>query len=354
MEYYISDSRFWIIGLLLALVGCTQKNKSELVYLDHFEIPVGQIVGDISIGGLSGIDYCSENNAFYSITDDRSGFNKSHCFVFKIEFSTNQIDTVIVDSVVTIYKDGAFNDSVEIVDFECIRLNPAEKGIAIGNEGGNSGKPGIGIYGMDGDLIRNFPIDSMYIKNLRSNKSFESLSFSKDYKYLYYGAETALLSDGDEASLESGCLVRIMKSRFGSGEVEQQILYNLEKIPKPAEVTPPWKGLGSDNGLSELMALDSTRFLMLERSGAYQKDSTFGYTCRVFLAEIPKSEIGKKLCATQKKLLFDFTSLPFKTYNVEGMCAGPILNGKQTLLFISDNNFTGDPSVIYLFSIDKL
>lgn len=354
MEHHISDIRFWILGFLILSFGCTQKNKPELVYLDHFEIPAGQTAGDISIGGLSGIDYCFKNNKFYCITDDRSGFNKSHCFVFKIEFSSNQIDTVIVDSVVSIYKNGAFNDSAETVDFESIRLNPEEKGMAIGSEGGNSGKPGIGYYGMDGDLIRNFPIDSMYIKNLRSNKSFESLSFSNDYKYLYYGAETALLSDGDEASLKNGCLVRIMKSRFCSGEVEQQILYQLEKIPRSAEVTPPWKGLGSDNGLSELMALDSTRFLMLERSGAYQKDSTFDYTCRVYLAEIPKSETGKELCTTQKRLLFDFTSLPLKTYNVEGMCVGPVLNGKQTLLFVSDNNFSGDPTVIYLFSIDNL
>lgn len=342
-----------IASLLFLLVGCNFNQRLRIEYRDKFEIASDALQGGKRFGGLSGIDYDAKSGDFYLITDDRLGGSDSQCYKFHFSFKGINIDTLTLSSLISLKSDSPGISQQANVDFESIRFNPVDNDIVVGNEGGSIGKSDIRIYHLNGALKYRFPVDSAYLNELRPNKSFESLSFSSDYKSLYYAAETALWSDGEEASLKNGSLIRVIKSKAQTGKVEQQFLYWLEKIPKKAEVRPPWNGLGCDNGLSEILVLDKQNFLMLERSGAYRADGGFDYTCRVFLASIPKTEQRKQVVELQKELLFDFSLLPFKTYNIEGVTLGPVLNGKQTLLFVSDNNFSANPSVIYLFTIDN-
>ncbi len=139
-------------------------------------------------------------------------------------------------------------------DFESIRYNSEQGVLFLADEGGKKGKSRIRIGDTLGNYINDFKLDTSYLKKIRPNKSFESLSFSKGFKSLFYATESALADDGNIPSLDNGGLVRIIESNL-EGVIKKEFLYKLEKVPYPATVQPPWEGTGSDNGLSEIVSL---------------------------------------------------------------------------------------------------
>jgi hypothetical protein len=140
---------------------------------------------------------------------------------------------------------------------------------------------------------------------------------------------------------------------IASGQPLAEFVVEVEPVanePQPA-------GAFTASGLVELLALGGRRFLALERSfsaGAPTPGTpSTGQTIRLFCVDAREatdvlplhSLAGRSPQPARKTLLLDFSTLrhddgtPLALDNVEGMTWGPLVGGRRTLVFVSDDNF---------------
>ncbi|MCW8985108.1 MAG: esterase-like activity of phytase family protein, partial [Thermoanaerobaculales bacterium] len=125
--------------------------------------------------------------------------------------------------------------------------------------------------------------------------------------------------------------------------------YLYEVGPVPDEPRPA--SAFRTNGISEILALDNERLLVLERSFSVG----VGNTVRIYLVDLDgASDIGHigslrgvhgpQPAPLSKVLIADIAESGIEPDNIEGMALGPALaDGRRLLVLISDNNF--QPSV---------
>jgi len=99
------------------------------------------------------------------------------------------------------------------------------------------------------------------------------------------------------------------------------------------------------NGLSELLVLDDYTLLSLERSFA----SGVGNTINLYTIDLVGATNVLGQAVIQDKTYTPVTKTLVMTLNegdfglnidnVEGMTFGPVIDGVQTMIFVSDNNF---------------
>jgi hypothetical protein len=169
--------------------------------------------------------------------------------------------------------------------------------------------------------------------------------------------ESALIEDGPIATTTAGTVSRF--SKFDkSGKLLGQYAYPVD----PIQAVP--KGKNADNGVSEILALDDNRLLVLERSGVEGADGIWTLYIRIYeadvgdgtnVADIP-ALAGANTRPMTKRLVLDLSKLPElgsaalpKIDNIEGMSFGPDLpNGHRSLVLVSDNNFNPDQVTQFL------
>jgi hypothetical protein len=193
-----------------------------------------------------------------------------------------------------------------------------------------------------------FAADPFEERGARTNNGFEGLSFSADGETLWVAMETALIQDGPIATVEHGATSRL--TQFDrDGTMLAQYVYELD----PIQAVPT--GEGADNGVSELLAIDATRFLVLERSGVSTAAGPWDLYIRIYLIDISgatdvsglESLDGADYIPVSKELVLNLaeTDLAYVD-NIEGMSWGPVLeNGNATLVLVSDNNFNPETQV---------
>jgi hypothetical protein len=158
------------------------------------------------------------------------------------------------------------------------------------------------------------------------------------------------VQDGPLATINTGSRSRILKYNLTTGQPEQEFLYLTDPVAAPAV---PETGFNT-NGLVELLALDNRgTFLALERSFSAGAPGT-GNTIKLYEVRLNgASDISginslnainiNTVRPVEKRLVlnFDILGLPTGLDNVEGMTLGPVLpNGQQSLVLVSDNNFS--------------
>lgn len=74
-------------------------SKEKLVFKGVFEMPYKNQFEGTTVGGLSGIDYDSENDVYYLISDDRSDLHPARFYTATIHLSEAGIDTVCLTNV---------------------------------------------------------------------------------------------------------------------------------------------------------------------------------------------------------------------------------------------------------------
>jgi hypothetical protein len=130
-------------------------------------------------------------------------------------------------------------------------------------------------------------------------------------------------------------LTRVTKFDVASTAPTAQYAYPMEPASWPAD----------RNGVSDLVALSDTTFLVLERSDADPP------VVRIFRAEIGAatdvlampSMQGAALTPMSKTLAVDLSKTPGLTplENIEGITLGPKLpDGRQLVVLVSDNDFS--------------
>ncbi|UJH67818.1 esterase-like activity of phytase family protein [Allomuricauda sp. SCSIO 65647] len=344
---------------LVLFSNCSARKSFLLEFVDDYEIRQVHDKSNVAFGGISGIDYDFDADLLYLVSDDRSEFGPARIYTSK--FTMGNDNSISVHGLkVVVLNDSSENPyEKEKADFESVRYLKQGKQYVVSNEGGKRGKAGISFFDENGYWKNDFPLDTKYVKNFRSNKSIESIVLSEDQKTIFFATEAPLVFDGPESSSRHGGLLRIIKADLVSGKEKETWLYKLEKVPQ--KVKMPYAREGgwvADNGLSELLVLDEEHLLALERSGAYQPDGHFKFICRLFLVKkgkkVKKGDDGETYFRVQKKKLFDFSKMQNGLSNIEGMSLGPHVDNSQTLLFASDNNFKETvPTRFYLFKIKE-
>lgn len=114
----------------------------------------------------------------------------------------------------------------------------------------------------------------------------------------------------------------------------------------PVQAASP-VGVG-DNGVSEILALDARRLLVLERSGIKGADGRYSYHVRLYLADLSRAEdVSRRpsladgsVRVVEKRLLVNFDRLGIRIDNLEAMAWGPRRkDGARTLVLASDDNY---------------
>lgn len=353
----------------------TQTNLSpSLKFINSIEIPYNQNFKKTKIGGLSGIDYDKKQDIYYLISDERSQVNPSRFYTAKIHLKNDELQAIDFQETNTLKNQegkifGNWLSSPETsADPEDIRYNPKKKSLIWSSEGAR-------VLSTDKNVLQNPSISFMDLKgnyqnqvtlpsNLemqkeekgpRNNGTLEGITFDKNYKNIYTVVEEPLYDDGDKATVEKGALIRFYKFNVKTKKNTAQYTYQLEAIAK----APNPKDGFAVNGVSAIQYYSEEQLLVVERSYSV---GTQACTVKVFLCDLSKATDVKDIASLQnqsievasKKLILNMDDLGIFIDNIEGVTFGPKLsNGKQSLLFVSDDNFSDKQKTqILLFEVE--
>jgi 3-phytase len=338
-------------------------------FIGQATYPTGSVtVEGTQVGGLSGIDYDQINNRYYSISDDRSDRNPARFYTLNIDLSSGSLSSsgINFSGVTTLLNQNNQPFATNTIDPEGIGLT-SNGTVFVSSEGevsnlaGRLQSPFVNEFALGtGRQLRQLPVPSKFVPvigpadaptaGIRNNLAFENLTITPDGKFLFTATENALVQDGPLATINTGSRSRILKYNLTTGQPEQEFLYLTDPVAVPAV---PETGFNT-NGLVELLALDNRgTFLALERSFSAGAPGT-GNTIKLYEVRLNgASDISginslnainiNTVRPVEKRLVLNFDSLGLPTGldNVEGMTLGPVLpNGQQSLVLVSDNNFS--------------
>lgn len=329
------------------------------------------VVDGTVVGELSSVDFDRATGTYLLVTDDTEEA-PAHFYTVRMRVDGDGISGVRFTGGRSILRtDGSVfpplsSTGTELADPESMRIDPRSRTLYWGSEGKRE-VPADGDPRLVNPWVRQMTLDGRHLRELglprneemsatqtgpRRNLVFEGLTLSADGRQLVASNEGALYQDGPIATVDHGAVNRLTWWDKGTGHAVRQVAYPLSAIPK-APVPPT---AAADNGISELLAVDDHRFLVVERSYA----SGVGNTVRVFEVDTRgatnllhrASLTGDDYRPVRKRLLLDLGEIGLDHVdNIEGVTWGPRLpTGERTLVFVSDDNFN-DPQVTQLVAV---
>ncbi|MBE0391492.1 esterase-like activity of phytase family protein [Flavobacterium sp. PL002] len=367
--------------LPFAIISCssikpatTANQNPTLRYINTIEVPFNQEFKNTVVGGLSSVDYDAKNDLYYFICDDRSIYNDARFYTAKIQLTADTLNHIAFQNVVALKNEAGqkyanwekYPDSS--IDPEEMRYNPKTKSVVWSSEGARViakdfaviQNPSLQYAKLNGDYSNAFELPSNLNmqkeeKGPRSNGVLEGITFNKDYSVVYTNVEEPLYEDDTEATTTKGGLIRIFKFDAKSRKNTAQYGYLLDPI---AHEPNPHTGFAV-NGISSIQFYDDNHLFILERSYSVGKQAC---TIKLYLCDLSKATDIKNIDSLQnqeftvapKKLILNMDDLGIFTDNIEGITFGPKLaNGKQSLLFVTDNNFSDKQKTqVLLFEIE--
>ncbi|UGQ49069.1 esterase-like activity of phytase family protein [Massilia endophytica] len=355
------------VCLASLLAGCAAPGATDpahrvgsLRFIGEQRIPLKQQFGGTTVGGLSGFDYDASTGSWIIASDDRSIINPSRFYKAELRFGAASFDAVtITGSGFFRQEDGSTypdaKDNIHhqtVADIEAVRIDPQDGTVWYASEGDRRliQEPFLRQAKPDGSFIREIQLPAMFLAGpgqehgARTNLSFEGLSFAPDGRSLWLAMEAPLYQDGPVPTPEHGGLSRITQMDR-SGRVLAQYVYPIEAIPDR-----PGLGKAADNGVSEIVANGAHSVLVLERSAVQAASGKYRNYVRLYEMDVRSatdvqhmdSLQGARFTPAAKRLVLDFDTLRLPVLdNVEGFSFGPKLpNGHDTLVFVSDDNFS--------------
>jgi hypothetical protein len=307
-----------------------------------------------TVGGLSAIDHDPGSGLWVVLSDDRSELQPARFYTLQVDVSERGI-AVDVRDVTTLRQASGQpfpkrQAGGEVVDPEGLRLLPGGRSLLWTSEGDERANqpPGLREARMDGSHVRDFDVPAMFHfasrpgAGPRRNQGFEGLALTPDARVAWVAMEGPLHEDGPEPGVgRAGGPCRFTAFDVATGRVLRQIAYAADAIPH-APILP---GGYADNGVSEILMLDASRMLVMER--AYSMG--VGNSIRLYAIDTRTASDTQQLQRlsagsfrpADKRLVADFAHLGLSRIdNFEGICWGPHLaNGSRTLVAVSDDNF---------------
>jgi hypothetical protein len=342
----------------LAATGCVTpaarapQGPSQLRLIGEKILPHGLKVKGTTVGGLSGIDHDPATGVWVALSDDRSEVNPARFYTLRVDVREGSLDVEVLEPVTLRQAAGTpfpkRQAGGEVVDPEAIRLLPAGRGILWTSEGDYPANqsPTLRESRLDGSYVRDFEVPAMFKfarpgTGPRANLTFEGLALTPDARTAWVGMEAPLQQDGRDPGVgRPGGPCRFTAYDVASGRAVRQVAYLPDAIPQ-APLLPG----AAENGVSEVLMIDATRMLVLER--AYM--AGIGTSLRIY--EIDTRDGSDTLALTRlqagnhracpKRFVADFAQLGLSRLdNTEGMCWGPRLaGGRRSLVVVSDDNF---------------
>lgn len=316
------------------------------------------------LGGFgSAIDFDPETGLLWSAVDrgpaDGESVYKCRLQVFRLDIEKATAEVV---NTVMLSRDGeplvgdiralAAEQALQArLDPEGLRVIPG--GIVTSEEYG----PFIDVFDRDGTHRRRIAPPAKFMVNIaadtpegemppnnsagrQANKGFEGLALSRDGSKLYAILQGPLLQDNpvDARNKKIGLGLRVLEASLDGG-TPREFVYVLDK-PK--------------NGVSEILALDSERFLVLERDGDRGREckhrtiyaaTIAGATDVSGVDSLPSSGAPDGATAMRKEVFIDLLDPKFglagdtMPEKIEGLTFGPKLaDGRSTLIVSVDND----------------
>lgn len=362
-----------LVGIAIFLTSCSPAipgevssrifNKLSIEYIGAYQVPNDLIVKNTRVGGLSGLTYDRQRDRFYAISDDRGEQAPARFYTLKLNLDKTNPQQVKLQQVditdVTLLKNsrGETYPPGE-TDTEAIALTP-QSSVFISSEGDRNKNipPFISEFDLkSGKVKQALPIPQRYLPDLegkrgvQNNLAFEGITLSPtgtlpasgEALRLFAATESALIQDKEVAKVGNNGKIPGAKNRWlhylisDRAEIISEHLYQLDSPP-----------LGAiEHGLPEIQSIDTSgHFLTLERSFGL-----FGFRAKLFQTSMAGATDTSKIASfkgnttiqpIQKQLAFDLQQLNIYIDNLEGMALGSRLpDGSQTLLLVSDNNFS--------------
>jgi hypothetical protein len=367
-----------IIIVCVILYSCNAlKTKStvrhsnlKLKFINQIEIPFGFQFQKTTVGGLSGIDRDVNTGLYYMISDDRSDVNSARFYTAQIKITDKGIDTVIFQSVHFLLQPNGQTfpntkvNALQTPDPEAMRLFNPDK-IIWTSEGERAFRNGdtilcdpfVYVADRTGRFLDSLLLPDRY--NMRTTQNgprrngvFEGASFNPAQTKLFVSVEEPLYEDGRQAATKDTTgVIRIIQFNTKTKKAEKEFAYTVDPVAHAPIPSSAFK----INGVPDILALSDHQLIVMERSFSTGRTPC---TIKLYLTDVENAEAiqqknivdVKKL---SKKLLLNMDDLGVYTDNIEGVCLGPKLsNGNQSLIFISDNNFSSaQKTQVLLFEI---
>jgi hypothetical protein len=365
-----------LVCIPFVFLSCSNLKHTEepngnpsLKLLSTYEIPYNQGFKNTKIGGLSGIDYDFKNDLYYLLSDDRSQINDSRFYTAKIHLDKNQITDVEFVDTKTLKNEERKNygnwatTPTTAADPEDIRYNPKTNSLIWSSEGARIvspdklvlQNPSINFMDLNGNYLKKVDLPTnlemqKQEKGPRNNGTLEGITFDTNYKTIYTNIEEPLFEDGERATTQKGSYIRLYQFDTKTKRNTAQYAYKLDPIahePNPKEAF-------AVNGVAALLYFGHNQLLVVERSFS---TGTPACTIKVYLCDLKKatnissyaSLRNENFEVVSKKLVLNMDDLGIFTDNIEGLTFGPKLtNGHQSLLFVSDNNFSDKQKTQFL------
>lgn len=346
----------------LAAAGCSSPTvplsppgPPRLRLVGETQLPHAMSFRGTTVGGLSALDHDPATGRWVALSDDRSERQPARFYGLAIGLDAGRLDVQVQDVVTLRGADGQpfpkRSSGGEVVDPEGMRLLPGGAGLLWTSEGDDSANqpPALRHARLDGSHVRTFELPAMLQfparpgTGPRPNLCLEGLALTPDGRTAWAAMEAALRQDGPEPGVgRPGGPCRFTAFDVATGRAVRQVAYMPDAVPFP----PAVPGTFADNGVSEVLMIDATRMLVLERAYAMG----VGNSLRLYEIDtaaasdtlaLPRLVAGEYRPAA-KRLVADFAQLGLtRLDNTEGMCWGPRLSGgRRSLVVVSDDNFS--------------
>ncbi len=325
--------------LSTALAGAADIGGVSVVA--ELDLPVDLVDLETPLGGLSGLAWDPACRILYAVSDDRGQFAPPRVHLFGLDLAPVDVRSL---GVLTLRDEQGKPFGKEVLDAEAIALAP-DGTLWLSTEGiSHRGiLPRVLGFRLDGALVDEIPVPQAYLPGertgVRSNLGFEGLSITPDGRRLIAAVEAPLVQDGPPSDVDRGGLTRFLVVDLASRGVLVERAYPVEPVPDAPRPPTAFRV----NGVSEILALDTDRVLVVERSFS----AGVGNTIRIFLTDLRTGDavtgsgsLPADVRPMWKTQIVDVADLGVDPDNIEGLSFGPVLpDGRPSLVLVADNNF---------------
>lgn len=321
---------------------------------------------DGALGGLSGLFYSASEGLLYAITDDRGRF-PPRLYTFSVGLAERSLR--VEPRAVVLLREPAATSSLIEMDGEGIAGTDltVDGGALFISLEGNDEPPHqretrILRAQRDGLVTGQLNVPPSFRpapsgdppRGARPNRGLEGLSVSPSGRYLFASAEEALFQDGELSTFDAGTRVRLARWDLERGGEPSEHFYLTDQVV-PRLAAPS----GANAGVSEIVALDDTRLLVLERTFVKNAERAVN-TIRIFEADLAAVTgsapapgvpllVSKRLVVDLDDVVARFDEGRRELDNFEGMTLGPRLpSGNPSLLLVSDDNFSASQRTVFV------
>ncbi len=361
---------------LLALPGFAQ----TLTYLGQQVVPTSESFRGLPVGGLSSLDYVPATGRYLAISDDRSDRGPARFYELALDLSKFSRSAepgqagVSWVNMTTIFDLDGQPFGRNMVDPESLRLDGRRNLIYWGNEGQRTSasmqNPTVRRMHPDGKPAGEFPVPGYYNPSgsasglaagdmgVYNNLAFESIAITPDGKTVWTMTENGLAQDSLPTAVGRGSRARLLSFDLDTGKAGAEYVYDVGPVP----FAPARPGDFATNGVPDMLALSATEFIVIERAfavgaitpgiAAHTRQPTSN-TIKLYRIDTRgatdvsgwPSIKGREVVPVKRTMLLDLSSLKnddgsvLALDNIEGIALGPVIDGKRTLILVSDNNF---------------